>query len=1028
MSTELDVSGAESEGARFSAAQLTVAEACRMALGLPGLGLFDMIDTTQCSSAVLDTLAARLAIEFQVEMRDGLPSGPMTVAELTSWIEQVVASQVNALFGADEAGPDDDVLDRVVPTESTFSWVPGGPTAGSAREEILCTLFADVLGVPEVGVDDGFFDLGGHSLLVAKLVSRIRRVMDVDISIRDVFENPTVTGIAGCLARAGRVTVALTARERPAVLPLSAAQERLWFIDRFEGASATYNIPAVLWLSGPLDADALEDALRDLIDRHEALRTVIEEIDGRPRQHVLASGRGIIAIGRRDVVPDRLDAEITEAAGHRFDLAAEIPVRAWLFSTGPTEHALLVLMHHIAADGVSMQPLMADLAEAYAARARGHAPAWRPLAVQYGDYVLWERDVLGDAADSRSLVGAQLAYWRKALAGLPEEIPLPVDRPRQATPAAYSTEATAYIGADLHCRLTDLARTDNVTLFIIAQAAVSAVLHMNGAGTDIPLGTPVAGRGDELLDPLIGFFVNVIVLRNDLSGDPTLTELLTRARTTTLAAYAHQDVPFNLLVDDLNPVRSAIRHPLFQTTVTFRREADSAVPLPGLHTSWDFADANAGVKFDLGFEFVERRQPDGQPAGLTVHVAYNKEMFDPPTAQRLAADVETMLDAFAGRPGVRLSDLSPTTPAEFEQVILEWNATQAAAPAGPGVHVLCEAQVDRTPEATALLFRDTALTYRELDEEANRLAHHLSMRGARRGSIIGISVERGPELVSSLLAALKVGGAYLLLDPTHPAERQLAMLETAGASVVVVAGQGAASLWPGRSRVGGGWIRLDDPAERASIASASAQRPGVSVGADDLAAIMFTSGSTGRPKGVAAPHRAIVATHTAATYLDHGAHHIYLQCSPVPWDAFALELFSALFHGGACVLQPGQSPDPVLIEELVERHAVTALQLSASLFNAMVDEDSAALGQVPHFMIGGEAASPEHIARALSRASRTSSYQRIRAGRKPWVHHRPRCRVAGDICVVDPHRPAYREQARLRARCQTTLGATWHNR
>ncbi|MGH3401120.1 MAG: amino acid adenylation domain-containing protein [Streptosporangiaceae bacterium] len=844
----------------------------------------------------------------------------------------------------------------------------GGPAARTPREEILCGLFAEVLGVPEVGLDDGFFDLGGHSLLATKLVSRIRRALNAGISLREVFEHPTVSGVARCLDGAGREAAQLTSRKRPASVPLSPAQEGLWFIERFNDATATYNVPAVLRLSGTLDAQALEEAFRDVVERHEALRTVFEEVDGRPRQVVLPDGRDRVTFERREVAPARLDAELGQTARHVFDLSAEIPIRAFLLAVGSTDHALVLVMHHIVADGLSMRPLLADLADAYAARLRGGVPAWPPLAIQYADYSLWQYESLGDAADPRSLISTQLAFWREALAALPEEVPLPADGPRLLEPAAYGLDAEAQVEAALHQRLTELARAESVTMFMVVQSAVSIVLHLNGAGTDIPLGTPVAGRTDEALNPLVGFFVNTLVLRSDLSGDPTLAELLSRARTTALAAYAHQDVPFHRIVDDLNPARSATRNPLFQTMVTLEPEAAGTSELPGLRAELSFADADTGPKFDLEFGFTERRGPDGEPAGLAIQVAVNSLFFDPSTGPRLAHAARSVLEQFANRPGTRLSALPATTPAEFEQVIRHWNDTGTAIPALVGAHEIFEAQADRTPQATALVFRDRALTYRELDEAASRMARHLWARGARRGDVIGICVEREPELVIGLLAALKVGGAYLLCDPTHPADRRLAMLDAADVAVVITSGASDDPPWSeGLLGRGVRTVHLDNPAESAAISRARAQRLGRPVHAEDPAAVMFTSGSTGRPKGVVAPHRALVATHTATSYLDHRLHHVYLQCSPVSWDAFALELFSALFHGGTCVLQPGQSPDLVLLEEQVERHGVTALQLSASLFNALVDEGAAALARVPHFMIGGEAASPAHIARAYAR-------------------------------------------------------------
>ncbi|MFC0007301.1 non-ribosomal peptide synthetase [Micromonospora siamensis] len=857
-------------------------------------------------------------------------------------------------------------LDRTALPAPVAATTSGGAPARTAQEEVLRSLFADILGVPEVGAEDNFFDLGGHSLLVTKLVARIKRAMDTHVTVRDVFEHPTVADLARCLDRPRHGIAPLVRRERPAVLPLSSGQKRLWFIDRFEGPGDVYHVPVRIALSGKPDVDALEAAVRDVIDRHEALRTVFGDANGEPCQLVQALPE-VPVMQRHEARPQQLDAELAELIRRPFDLGHQPPLRAALFTCGPAEHTLLLVLHHIAADGLSMRPLLGDLGEAYEARIRGRAPHWRPLPVQYADYTLWQQDMLGDEDNPDSLAATQLAFWRENLADLPEEIPLPADRPRPAGPATHGCEADAQVNADLHRRLVEAARSENVTLFMIAQAAVATVLHLNGAGTDIPLGTPVAGRPDEALDALIGFFVNTLVLRTDLSGDPTMRDLLARVRGADLSAYSHQDLPFERVVDELNPARSAYRHPLFQTSVTLGGHSGETLTLPGTRTTVAFADTDAAAKFDLGFAFRERRGPTGDPAGLNLQVEYNAAMFDATTAQRLAAAVERVLEILADRPDTRLSELPACSSDEYDTVVTRWNPGTGATVASTA-HELFEAQVDRTPHAAALLSGDDVVTYAQLDETANRLAHRLIAHGVRDGNVVGIDIDRGPDLIAALLGVLKAGGAYLLLDPTHPVGRRRAILAQAGVEVLLASTAEPAASWDERGA--GATIHLHHPAEAAARDEAPASRPLLPVRADDPAAVMFTSGSTGQPKGVVAPHRAIVATHTARTYLDHGPHQVLLQCSPVSWDAFTLEVFSALFHGGACVLQPGQSPDLTMIEELSARHHVTLLQLSTSLFNAMVDENSPVFGQVPHVMIGGEAASPAHVERALARHPR----------------------------------------------------------
>ncbi|MEV6817064.1 condensation domain-containing protein, partial [Micromonospora sp. NPDC051296] len=439
-------------------------------------------------------------------------------------------------------------LDRAALPEPEF--VAGrGRVARSPREEILCGLFAEVLGVSSVGIDDGFFDLGGHSLLVTRLVSRIRSVLEVEVSVRQVFESPTVAGLARLLSESGVVRDRVVPVSRPERVPLSYAQRGLWFQHRIEGPNPTYNMLVPLRLTGALDVSALRVALADVVGRHESLRTVfVEDADG-PFQRILPADGAPLVVTEVDTDEGSLPGELESAARYGFDLGAEIPVRAWLFRLAPAEHVVLVLVHHIAADGWSMPVMARDLAVAYRARSVGVMPGWSALPVQYADYTLWQQSVLGSEDDPGSVVAGQLGYWRQALAGLPEQISLPIDRPRPAVASYRGGTVPFVVPASLHARLAEVARERRVSLFMVLHAAVAALLTRLGAGSDITLGTPVAGRTDDALDDLVGFFVNTLVLRTDTSGDPTFAELLDQVRRTDLAAYANQDVPFERLVE-----------------------------------------------------------------------------------------------------------------------------------------------------------------------------------------------------------------------------------------------------------------------------------------------------------------------------------------------------------------------------------------------------------------------------------------------------------------------------------------------
>lgn len=452
---------------------------------------------------------------------------------------------------------------RALPAPEQASAAPGRAPR-TATEHLLAGLFAEVLGVSVAGPDDSFFDLGGHSLLATRLVARARSVLGVELRLSDLFDAPTVAELAAAVDGAGRARPAPGRRERPErpeAIPLSFAQRRLWFLHRMEGPSATYNIPLALRLSGDLDQRALEAALADVVERHESLRTAFPVVDGVPCQRVmdLEAARPrlrVTEVGEGDL-PDRLVA----AARHGFELSEGPPLHAELFQLGTDEHVLLLVVHHIAGDGWSMGPLSRDLATAYAARSEGAKPEWSPLPVQYADYALWQRELLGEGTDPDSLLSGQLVYWREQLADMPEQVELPFDRPRPTAMSHRGAHLPVRIDAELHQGLRALARDGGASLFMVLQAGLAALLGKLGAGTDVPIGTPIAGRTDEAVDDLVGFFVNTLVLRTDLSGDPSFTELLGRVRADALAAYAHQDVPFEHLVEALNPTRSLAHHP-----------------------------------------------------------------------------------------------------------------------------------------------------------------------------------------------------------------------------------------------------------------------------------------------------------------------------------------------------------------------------------------------------------------------------------------------------------------------------------
>ena len=683
-------------------------------------------------------------------------------------------------------------LDRKALPAPDLTATPTWRAPRTPQEEILCWLFAETLGVGRVGLDDNFFALGGHSLLATRLISRIRAVLELELSIRSLFEAPTVAGLIQRPNEAQAARPALQPLERPAEIPLSFAQRRLWFLDRLEGPSPTYNIPVALRLSGPLDCAALEAALGDLVERHESLRTVFPETLGIPRQLILEAANARPTLDVLPVTEATLAEALAAAAQQGFDLSAQIPLRVHLFALSESEHVLLLVLHHIAGDGWSLAPLARDLARTYAARCQDAAPQLPALPVQYADYTLWQQQVLGSETDPESLIARQIAFWTKTLEGLPEQLELPTDRPRPAV-ASYRGDTVALrLERELHGRLLTLARDNKVSLFMVLQAGLAALLSRLGAGTDIPIGSPIAGRTDHALEELVGFFVNTLVLRTDTSANPGFGELLARVRAADLAAYAHQELPFERLVEILNPARSLSRHPLFQVMLAFQNTPEAVLELPGIVATQEPVATNA-AKFDLCFSLGERRAPDGTPDGIEGTIEYSTDLFERRSVEAIASRLVRLLEAASADPQQPIGRLELLAFEERRQILVDWNDTACEVP-HTTLPALFEAQVERSPEATALVFEESTLTYAQLNAQANRLAHLLIGRGIGPENLVALALPRSAEMVVGLLAILKAGAAYLPLDPDHPAERLAYMLQDAQPACVLTTAQIAQRL------------------------------------------------------------------------------------------------------------------------------------------------------------------------------------------------------------------------------------------
>ncbi|WP_371788569.1 amino acid adenylation domain-containing protein [Streptomyces griseoaurantiacus] len=776
--------------------------------------------------------------------------------------------------------------------------VATGRAPATARERALAALFAEVLGLEHVGAEDNFFQLGGHSLLATRLVSRIRRELGAEIGIRTLFARPTVAGVAAALGDAEAARPALTAGPRPPAPPLSFAQRRLWFLGELEGPNATYNIPVAIRLTGAVDPVALERALHDVLVRHEVLRTVYPATDGRPRQHVLEPGSFTFRLPVTAVAEPDLEAALRREAARPFDLGRELPVRATLFETGAEDRVLLLLVHHIAADGWSLGPLSRDLSTAYAARREGRAPGWRALSVQYADYALWQRELLGSEEDPGSLVSRQLAHWREALAGLPEELALPTDRPRPAVAGHGGGQVPLRVPAAVHRRLLEVARAEGATLFMVVQSAVALLLSRLGAGQDIPIGTPVAGRTDDALDELVGFFVNTLVIRNDLSGNPSFTDLLRRARERGLAAYAHQDLPFERLVEDLAPARSLARHPLFQVMVALQNNAGAGLDLPGVRAEPLLLE-DTRAKFDLDIHVTELTGADGGPGGLHVLLGHATDLFDRETAETMAGRLLRVLEAVAAEPDLPLARIDVLGRAERTRLLTEWNGPTVARPART-LPALFEAQVARTPDAVALRCRGVGLTYRELNARANRLARYLAGRGVGPEAAVALLMERSAELLVAVLAVLKAGGAYVPVDPAYPAERT-AFLLTDVRPALVLTSRAASARLPGGC-ADGSVVVVDElpglPEHPAHDLTDAERRAPLLPG--HPAYVIHTSGSTGRPKGVVVAHRGVCDLLAwAHDEIGEGPLSRVLASTSLSFDVSVFELFAPLTRGGS---------------------------------------------------------------------------------------------------------------------------------
>ncbi|MBA3260828.1 MAG: amino acid adenylation domain-containing protein, partial [Gemmatimonadales bacterium] len=854
--------------------------------------------------------------------------------------------------------------DRARPELEGPPLAPRSPT-----EEVVAGIWAEVLGLDGIGVSDNFLDLGGHSLKATQVMSRVREAFHVELPVHSVFAFPTVARLAEVIEQAAREGVSpqappLQPVPRDGGLPLSFSQERAWFIQHLNPANMAYHFQATVRFTGPLDVAVLEQSLSEIVRRHEILRTTFPAVDGRPTQliHQPFPVR-LPVIDLQSFSAERREAEaqwlINEQLRKPFDLTRLPLVRWTLLRLRAQEYLLLHVEHHLIHDGWSYRVFLREVLELYKAVSAGRPSPLPPLPIQFADVAVYQREWMQGQEAAR-----QLAYWKRKLGGTLPVLALPTDRVRPAVQTHRGAAPRMELPLPLCQSVRALSRRENATLFMTLLSAHALLLHRYSGQDEVCIGSGVANRRWRETEGLLGMLVNNVVLRLDLSGNPSFLAVLGRVREVALEAYAHEDLPFDQVVHALQPKRDPSRNPLFQAMFSFHDAPLADVKIPGMTLSLTEALSNGSAKFDLNIIVIPRSEqrvghPEAAAEGITMIWEYNSDLFDAATIARMMEHYQQLLSGIVADPEQPQSALPLSTKAERRQLVMEWNDTTTTYPRKSTVHALVAAQAARTPDAVAVICADKRLSYRALNRRANQLAHHLRKKGVGPGVLVGVCVERSPEMVIGLLGILKAGGAYLPLDPAYPAERLAYMLQDTQAPVLLT----QRSLLERLPVHGSGVVCLDT--DWAAIAEESETDPAGGATAEHLAYVMYTSGSTGQPKGVEVRHRGVVRLVCGAGYASFGADETFLQLAPISFDASTFELWGALTHGARCVLFPGPTPAPQELGAVLQRDRVSTLWLTASLFNTVIDEAPEALSGVRQLLIGGEALSVPHVRRAL---------------------------------------------------------------
>ncbi len=767
--------------------------------------------------------------------------------------------------------------------------------ARSPEEEFLADVWSQLLRVERPSIHDNFFSLGGHSLMAAQVIARVRQTLGVELPLRSMFEAPTIARFVELIeierrARTGIVVPPLTRVSREGQMPLSYAQQRLWFIDQLEPGSPLYNISAMYRMRGPLNVSALERTINEIVRRHESLRTTFGNVDGKPV--VLITPQLTVPLPITDVsganVEQREDSlkrlSLAEAAT-AFDLATGPLVRARLLRMAVDDHALLFVVHHIVGDGWSGSLIAGELAALYEAFAHERPPSLPELEIQYADFAVWQREWMQDDVRDR-----QVKYWRSQLMGAPAVLELPTDRPREAVQSHRGDVRSHLIGSELVGRLTIMSQNEGATLFMSLLAGFQLMLSRYSGQEDIVVGSSIAGRNYAEIEPLIGFFVNTLALRVNLSGNPTFPELLARVKQVALDGYAHQELPFETLVEELQPERSLSYNPIFQVLFGLQNMPRQYFEASGLRVERSSIHQATSILDMSWFLFPT-------PDGLLVRVEFDTDLFDGSSIERMLGHYQTLLESIANHHGRTIGELPLLGEEEEQKILFEFNRTSAELPQADLLHDFVSRQAESTPDAVALIVGDQRLRYRELNEKANQIAHYLIRRGAGPETLIGIYCERSAEMLVGILGILKSGSAYVPLDPNYPKERIGYILEDAKAPLILTHGSIAGDL----PVFAGECVCLDS--DWTHISQEPISNPATETKPENLAYVLFTSGSTGRPKGVAIEHRSVATfVHWARQSFEPSELAGVLFSTSMCFDLSVFEMFAPLSSGGAVIL------------------------------------------------------------------------------------------------------------------------------